>query len=171
MADQAQVLGSLHSVDGQGVVRMELRLDRGIDEVWEALTDTAALSQWYGEAEGEFSVGGEFRVRVTLSGEREGKVEACSPPQRLLLSMRDPDPQPGQPAATVIELRLSAEGSQTKLVCEQRGLPEHLLAAYGTGIQIHVEHLDDHLHGRELCDVDARWSELLPAYEALPAEG
>jgi len=61
--------------------------------------------------------------------------------------------------------------SITPLVCEQRGLPERLLAAYGTGIQIHVEHLDDHLHGRELCDVDARWSELLPAYEALPAGG
>ena len=83
--------------------------------------------------------------------------------------MRDPDPQPGQPAQTTIEVQLTAESSQTKLVWEQRGLPEHLLAAYGTGIQIHVEHLEDHLHGRELRDIDARWDELLPAYEGLRA--
>lgn len=169
MADQSQVLGSLRSVDGHGVVRMELRLDVGIEEVWRALTDPSALIHWFGELQGEPSAGGEFRVRVILSGERTGTVEACSPPQHLLLSMRDPDPQPGQPAQTTIEVQLTAESSQTKLVWEQRGLPEHLLAAYGTGIQIHVEHLEDHLHGRELRDIDARWDELLPAYEALRA--
>jgi uncharacterized protein YndB with AHSA1/START domain len=45
-------------------------------------------------------------------------LKACEPPQRLLLTMRDPDPQPGQPEETVIEAQLFAEGAQTRLVWE-----------------------------------------------------
>ena len=167
MTDDASVLGSLHSVEGQGVVRMEDRLDTGIDDLWRALTDPERLAHWYGEVEGELSQGGEFRVRITLAGERTGKVEACEPPQRLLLTMRDPDPQPGQPEQTVIEAQLIAEGAQTRLVWETRGMPIELLPAYGAGIQIHVEHLADYISGRELRIDEARWDELFAAYEAL----
>jgi uncharacterized protein YndB with AHSA1/START domain len=167
VTDDASVLGSLHSVDGEGVVRMEDRLDTGIDDLWRALTDPDRLAHWYGEVEGELSQGGEFSVRIALSGERTGRVEACEPPQRLLLAMRDPDPQPGQPGQTVNEARLTAEGAQTRLVWEVRGLPVNLLPAYGAGIQIHVEHLADYISGRELRDVEGRWSELFSAYEAL----
>jgi uncharacterized protein YndB with AHSA1/START domain len=167
MTGDASVLGSLHAVDGEGVVRMEDRLDAGIDDLWGALTDPDRLAHWYGEVEGELSQGGEFRVRVALSGERTGQVEACEPPQHLLLTMRDPDRQPGQPEQTVIEAQLTAEGAQTRLVWETRGMPVSLLPAYGAGIQIHVEHLADYIGGRELRNVDARWDELFAAYEAL----
>src|SRR5262245_4147051 len=129
MAGDASVLGSLRSVGGEGVVRMEDRLDTGIDDLWAALTDPDRLARWYGEVEGELSQGGEFRVRVALSGERAGRVEACEPPRRLLLTMRDPDPRPGQPEQTVIEARLIAEGAQTRLVWETRGVPVDLLPA------------------------------------------
>ena len=167
MAGDASVLGSLHSVDGEGVVRMEDRFDTGIDDLWGAITDPGRLASWYGEVEGELSQGGEFRLRIALSGERRGKVEACEPPRRLLLTMRDPDRQPGQPEQTVNEARLVAEGAQTRLVWEVRGLPVKLLPAYGAGIQIHVEHLADYVSGRELRDVESRWDELFAAYEAL----
>jgi hypothetical protein len=106
-------------------------------------------------------------VRIALAGERRGQVETCEPPQRLLLTMRDPDPRPGQPEQTVIDARLIAEGAQTRLVWEERGMPVNLLPAYGTGIQIHVEHLADYISGRELQNVETRWNELFPAYEAL----
>jgi len=167
MTGNASVLGSLHSVDGKGVVRMEDRLDTGIDDLWAALTDPDRLAQWYGEVEGELFQGGEFRVRIALSGERTGQVEVCEPPQRLLLTMRDPDPKPGQPEQTVNEAQLIAEGAQTRLVWEVRGMPVNLLPAYGAGIQIHVEHLADYIGGGELRNVEARWTELFPAYEAL----
>jgi uncharacterized protein YndB with AHSA1/START domain len=167
MTGDTSVLGSLHSVDGEGVVRMEDRLDTGIDDLWRALSDPGRLARWYGEVEGELSQGGEFRVRIALSGERTGKVEACEPPKRLLLTMRDPDPQPGQPDETVIEAQLISEGAQTRLVWEERGMPVNLLPAYGAGIQIHVEHLADYITGRDLRDVETRWNELFPAYEAL----
>src|SRR6478672_4959289 len=167
MTDDASVLGSLHSVDGEGVVRMEDRLDTGIDDLWGALTGPDRLAHWFGEVEGELSQGGEFRVRSGLVGERRGQVEACEPPQRLLLTMRDPAPQPGQPGQTVIEAQLIAEGAQTRLVWEERAIPVNLLPAYGAGIQIHVEHLADYISGRELRNVETRWNELFPAYEAL----
>jgi uncharacterized protein YndB with AHSA1/START domain len=167
MTGDVSVLGSLHSVDGQGVVRMEDRLDTGIDDLWRALTDPDRLAQWYGDVEGDLSEKGEFRVRIALAGERIGHVGACEPPQRLLLTMHDPDPQPGQPEQTLIEAQLTAEGSQTRLVWEERGMPVNLLPAYGAGIQIHVEHLADYIGGRELRSVEARWNELFPAYEAL----
>jgi len=167
MTGDASVLGSLHAVDGEGVVRMEDRLDTGIEDLWGALTDPGRLAHWYGEVEGELAQGGEFRLRITLSGERTGKVEVCEPPQRLLLTMRDPDARPGQPEQTVIEAQLTAEGAQTRLVWETRALPLELLPAYGAGIQIHVEHLADYIGGRDLHVDDARWDELFSAYEAL----
>ena len=167
MTADTSVLGSLHSVDGEGVVRMEDRFDTGIDDLWGALTDPDRLARWYGEVEGELSQGGEFTVRIALAGERAGRVEACEPPQHLLLEMRDPEARPGQPEWTVIEARLISEGAQTRMVWETRGLPVDLLPAYGAGIQIHVEHLADYISGREFRLDDTRWDELFAAYESL----
>jgi uncharacterized protein YndB with AHSA1/START domain len=166
MTARASVLGSLHSVDGTGVVRMEHRFDTGIDDLWGALTKPDRLARWYGEAEGDLAPGGEFRLRIALSGERLGRVEACEPPRHLVLAMRDPEARPGQPEQTVIEAWLTAEDAQTGLVWETRGLPVDLLPAYGAGIQIHVEHLAEYVAGREFRLDDARWDELFAAYEA-----
>jgi uncharacterized protein YndB with AHSA1/START domain len=163
------LLGSLRSADGKGVVRMEDRFDTGIDDLWSALTDPRRLARWYGEVEGDLRPGGEFHARVIGAGERIGRVDACEPPRRLLLTMRDPDPQPGQPEETVIEAQLTADGGQTILVVEDRGMPPDLLAAYGAGVQIHVENLATHVAGHEPGDTEARWDELLPAYQDLAA--
>jgi uncharacterized protein YndB with AHSA1/START domain len=165
MTGDASILGNLRTDSGEGIVRMEDRFDIGIDDLWRALTDPDRLACWFGEVEGEFSQGSEFRVRIAVAGKRTGQVESCEPPQRLLLTMRDPDPQPAQPEQTVIEAQLFAEGAQTRLVWEERGMPVNLLPAYGAGIQIHVEHLADYITGRELRNVEARWNELFPAYE------
>jgi uncharacterized protein YndB with AHSA1/START domain len=166
----ARILGSLRTADGQGVVRMQDRFDTDIDDVWSALTDPRRLARWMGEVEGDLRLGGEFRARVLASGAKgTGRVDACEPPRRLLLTMRDADPQPGQPDETVIDATLAADGDQTILVLEERGMPLDLLAAYGAAIQVHVEDLAAHLAGRERCDADARWNELIPAYRDLAA--
>ena len=118
-----------------------------------------------GEIEGDLCLGGEFRARFFASGwEGTGRVEACEPPRLLLQTMK-----PGQQREHVIEIRLAADGDQTTLVWEERGMPLGQLAAYGAGIQVHVEDLAAHLAGRERCDADARWNELLPAYQDLAA--
>src|SRR6266536_1416783 len=119
-----RILGSLRSADGKGIVHMEDRFDTDIDDVWSAVTDPGRLARWIGEVDGDLRLGGEFRARWFASGwEGTGRVEGCEPPQRLLLTMRDTDPEPGQPDETVIEATLAADGDQTVLVVEERGLP------------------------------------------------
>jgi uncharacterized protein YndB with AHSA1/START domain len=165
-----RIRGSLRSADGKGIVRVEDRFDTDTGDLWSALTDPRRLARWIGGVEGDLRLGGEFRARWFASGwEGTGRVEACEPPQRLLLRMRDADPQPGQPDETVIEAQLAADGDQTILVVEERGMPLDLLAAYGAGVQIHVEDLAAHIAGRERGDTGARWDELLPAYRDLAA--
>ena len=161
----ARILGSLRSADGKGVVRMEDRFGTGIDDLWSALTDPRRLARWIGEVEGDLRLGGEFRFRFFASGsEGTGRVEACEPPRQLLLTMAL-----GQPDEDVIEATLAADGDQTILVWEERGMPLDLLAAYGAGVQIHVEDLAAHLAGGKRCDAQARWKVLIPAYRDLAA--
>jgi uncharacterized protein YndB with AHSA1/START domain len=161
-----RILGSLLSADGTGIVRMQDRFDTDISDLWSALTDPRRLARWMGEVAGDLRLGGEFRARFLASGwEGTGRVEACDPPRRLLLLTK----QPGQTYEHVIEVTLAAGGDQTILVWEERGMPLNQLAAYGAGIQVHVEDLAAHLAGRERCDADARWHELLPAYQDLAA--
>ena len=157
-----RLLGTLGIADGKGVVRVADRFPADIETVWSALTDPSRLARWYGEVEGDLRLGGEFRVRVFASGwEGTGRVEACEPPRRLVVTGKEPD----QPGGDVSEVTLAADGGQTILVVEDRGLP--LLPAYGAGVQIHLENLAHHIAGREPASSASRWEELLPAYEAL----
>jgi uncharacterized protein YndB with AHSA1/START domain len=163
-----RILGSLRSADGKGIVRMEDRYDTDIEDLWSALTDPERLARWIGEVEGDLRLGGEFRTHFFASGARStGRVEACDPPERLLLSTKHVDAS----YELVIEATLTADGGETILVVEQRGMPLDLLHGYGAGIQIHFEHLAAHIAGRERSDdVEARWEELVPAYQSLAAD-
>jgi uncharacterized protein YndB with AHSA1/START domain len=154
-----RILGNLRSEDGAGVVRVQDRLDAEPAEVWFALTDPSRLAEWYGEVEGDLRPGGEFRVRVFATG-AEGirRVEVCEPPRRLRIAA-------DAPLALTIEVELSSDGDETVVIVEARGMPVDLLAAYGAGLQIHVEDLSDHVAGRERRDAETRWDELESAYK------
>lgn len=165
-----RVMGTLGSADGKGVVRVEDRFDTDIETVWSALTDPSRLASWWGKVEGDLRLGGEYRAKVLASGwEGTGRVEACEAPRRLLLLTRRPD-EPDEPDEQSIEVTLTADGDQTTLVWEERGIPVAYLAGYGAGIQVHVEDLGAYLGGRNRCDADARMGELFPAYEPLAAK-
>ena len=169
---QGRIQGSLMSADGKGVVRMQDRYDTDIDDLWSALTDPERLARWVGEVEGDLRVGGEFRARFFTSGwEGTGCVEACEPPHRWLVRTKDADDpdDPDNAEEHAIEATLTADGDHTILVIEERGMPLNQLAAYGAGVQVHVEDLAAYLAGRERRDVGERWAELLPAYQALAA--
>jgi uncharacterized protein YndB with AHSA1/START domain len=115
-----RILGSLGSADGKGIVRMEDRFGSAIDDVWSALTDPSRLAHWYGEVEGDPRLGGEYRARLFSSGwEGTGRVEACEPPQRLLVRIKDAD----EPDENDIEVMLTADCDQTIVVWEERGMP------------------------------------------------
>src|SRR6266700_601353 len=103
-----RILGSLRSAEGKGVVRMQDRYDTDIDDLWSALTDPRRLARWLGEVEGDLRLGGEFRARFFASGwEGTGRVEACAPPQRLLLMTKHANASEEQ----VIEAALTANGA------------------------------------------------------------
>jgi uncharacterized protein YndB with AHSA1/START domain len=166
MTGNTRILGSLRTADGSGVVRIEDRYDTGIDDLWSALIDPGRLARWYGEVEGDLRPGGEFRLFVDGSGwDGTGRVEACEPPRRLLVSTREN----AEPYDQVIEATLTADGDQTVLVIEARGIPLDKVAFYGAGWQLHAEDLATYLAGREPGDVETRFGELVPPYQALAA--
>jgi len=135
-------------------------------DVWAALTDPVRLGAWMGEITGDLRRDGEFRARFFASGwEGTGRVQACEPPRHLLVLTREAERE-----EHAIEATLTAEGEQTLLVIEERGMPLGLLAAYGAGVQIHVEDLAAHVAGRQRDDATPRWLELLPPYEDLAAK-
>ncbi len=133
MTDNARpgtrVLGSLRSADGTGVVRIEDRYDTDIDDLWSALTDPRRLARWYGQVEGDLRPGGEFRLHVESADmDGTGRVEACEPPRRLLVTTREADEswrkgRGAPPFDEANEATLTADGDQTILVIEVRGMP------------------------------------------------
>ena len=170
-----RILGSLRSAAGVGVVRIEDRCDTDIDDLWSAITDPDRLARWFGEVDGELSQGGEFRVHIADAGERIGQVEACEPSQRLVVTTRETDEsyRRGEgvpPFDAVWDITLTADGDQTTLVIEVKGMPLDKIAFFGAGWQIHAENLAAYLAGREPNDVEARWEELVPPYQDLAAD-
>ena len=170
-----RILGSLRSADGAGVVRIEDRYDTDIDDLWSAITDPDRLARWFGAVDGELSQRGEFRVQIADAGDRTGQVEACEPPQRLVVTTRETDEsyRRGQgvpPFDAVWEITLTADGDRTILVIEVRGMPLDKIAFYGVGWQIHAENLAAYFAGREPGDIEARWAELVPPYQDLAAK-
>lgn len=73
------------------------------------------------------------------------------------------------PYDEAIEATLTADGGQTILVIEVRGMPLDKIAFYGAGWQIHAENLAAYLAGRERGDSEARWDDLVPPYQDLAA--
>ena len=73
------------------------------------------------------------------------------------------DKTAGQPSEFAIELTLVTDGNETILAWEDGTCSRTRLAAYGAGIQVYVDDLSAHLAGRERCEAEARWHELLPA--------
>ena len=82
-----RITGTLQSVDGRGIVRMEGRYDTDIDDLWSALTETQRLARWIAEVEGDLRVGGAFRATFTSGWEGPGRVDVCDPPRHLLVTM------------------------------------------------------------------------------------
>jgi uncharacterized protein YndB with AHSA1/START domain len=175
MTSNARILGSLRSAGGKGIVRIEDRYDTDIDDLWLALTDPRRLARWHGQVEGDLRPGGEFRTYVEADDiESTGRVDACEPPRRLLVTTRETDEsyRKGQgvpPFDEVTEVTLSADGDQTILVIEIQGIPLDKIAFYGAGWQIQAENLAAYLGGRERGDAEARWDELVPPYQDLAA--
>lgn len=166
------LLGRIWEANGSGVVHIEDRYDTGIADLWSAITAPERLARWYGAIEGDLRPGGTYRVRIEPADlDATGHIEQCDPPRRLVVSSRETEASArkggDEPFDQTIEATLTADGGQTLLTIEVRGLPLQKLAAYGAGWQMHAETLADYLAGRAPRDNGPRWGELVPAYEAI----
>jgi uncharacterized protein YndB with AHSA1/START domain len=172
----SRILGSLGSAGGRGVVRIEDRYDTDIDDLWSALTDPARLARWYGQVEGDLRPGGEFRLHIDAAGmDTTGRVDECEAPRRLVVTTREIDEsyEAGQgvpPFDETVEATLTADGEQTILVLQVRGMPLDAVAFYGVGWQLHAESLASYLAGRDSADSEERWAQLVPTYQDLAAK-
>ena len=114
-----RVTGSLRAIDDhRGAVRMEDVFDTDAADLWDAMTDPRRLARWIAEVEGDLRVGGVVQARFTSGWEGPG-ASRRDPPHHHLLARMDPD----TPDETVIEATITSEGSSTRLVLEERGIP------------------------------------------------
>ncbi len=170
--------GTMRTLDeSRGAVRVEDVYDTDIDDLWEACTAPERLARWIAVVSGDLRVGGTVQVLFTSTWSGAARVEACDAPHHLLLTM-----EPGTDEESQLEAWLTAEGSRTRLVVEERGLPLKALYAHGAGWQAHLDDL-----GRSLAEGAGvhpegwteqapapawhrRWDELSAAYAAMPID-
>jgi hypothetical protein len=87
------------------------------------------------------------------------------PPRHLLLTQ-----QPGTEEETVIEAWLQEEGTQSRLIVEERGLGSGVLHFHAAGWQVHLEDLARSLRDRAGAHPDG-WSAERPPRPGRPAGG
>jgi len=172
------IIGTMRALDEtRGAVRVEDIYDTDIDDLWEACTKPERLARWLAEVSGDLRVGGTIHAVFTSTWTGPLQVEVCEAPHHLLLTM-----EPGTDDEVQLEAWLSEEGSRTRLVVEERGLPAHTLYGHGAGWQAHLEDLGRSLatgtrahpeRWTEKTPAPAwrrRWEELSPTYQAMSLE-
>jgi uncharacterized protein YndB with AHSA1/START domain len=156
-------IGTMRALDEHvGVVRVEDVYDTDIDDLWEACTTPERLARWIAQVAGDLRVGGKIHATFTSSWDGPGRIEVCDRPHHLMMTM-----EPDTEDETVMEAWFTEEGDKTRLVVEERGLPLDKIHYHGAGWQAHLEDLRRSLAG-EASAWKARWTELTPAYEAMP---
>lgn len=169
------VRGALAVRDGAGAVRLECDLDAPVRRVWAAITEPDQLARWHAVVSGDLRPGGEIEIyQADDDWAGVGRVEECDAPRWLRLTTRESveswaKGQGVPPFDESIEVELVEAGDGTRLSVEVRGMPRDVVQFYGVGWQLHAERLSAHLAGVEYGDAEARFEELLPAYEAMAA--
>ncbi len=159
----------------RGAVRVEDLYDTDIDDLWQACTTPERLARWIARVDGDFRVGGTVRAVFTSSWTGPARIDVCDGPHHLVVTT-----EPGTDDEGQIEAWLTEEGSRTRLVVEERGLPMTHLPFHASGWRVHLEDLGRSLElGGEVhpegwgSDAGApgwrqRWEELTPTYQRMP---
>lgn len=165
--------GTIRALDEtRGAVRVEDVYDTDIEDLWEACTTPERVERWIARVSGDLWAGGTVRLVFTSTWAGAARIEVCDAPHHLLLVT-----EPGSDDEGLIEAWLTAEGSRTRLVVEERGLPLNEIHVHGAGWQAHLEdlrrsltldrpvHPDGWSEQQPAPGWHARWSELTPAYQ------
>ena len=165
--------GTMRALDDtRGAVRVEDVYDTDIDDLWTACTTSERLARWIAEVSGDLREGGTVHAVFTSTWNGPVRIDVCDAPHHLLVTS-----EPGTDDEAQIEAWLTSEGSQTRLVVEERGLPVGRLHFHGAGWQAHLEdlgrslvadgsvHLDGWSDQRPAPAWHERWKTLTPAYQ------
>ena len=153
-----KITGTMRALDDtRGAVRVEDVYDTDIEDLWQACTTPERLARWIAQVSGDLRVGGTVHAVFTSTWTGPARIEVCDAPHHLLLTA-----DPGTDDETQIEAWLTAEGSRSRLVVEERGLPVGQLHFYGAGWQVHMEDLATSLAVDGPAHADG-WSEQAPA--------
>ena len=168
-----KITGTMRALDRtRGAVRVEDVYDTDIQDLWEACTTPERLRRWIAEVSGDLREGGTINAVFTSTWSGPARIEVCDSPHHLVLTT-----EPGTAEESVIELWLTAEGSRSRLVVEERGLPVDALPFHGAGWQVHLEDLARSIASDGPAHVGgwseqapaaawhARWTELTPEYQ------
>jgi uncharacterized protein YndB with AHSA1/START domain len=157
-----ETISAMRALDEKrGAVRVEDVYDTDIADLWEACTKPERLSRWIAEVSGDLRLGATIHATFTSSWTGDIRIEACDSPHHLLLRS-----EPGTQDEGELEAWLTEEGSGTRLVVEERGLPVDRLYFYAAGWHAHLEDLGRSLAG-ESSSWKPRWTELTPVYESM----
>jgi uncharacterized protein YndB with AHSA1/START domain len=169
-----KIIGTMRSLDDtRGAVRVDDVYDTDIDDLWQACTQPERLARWMAQVSGDLRSGGTIHAVFTSTWTGSGRIDVCDKPQHLLLTMEE-----GTSDETQIEAWLTPEGTGTRLVVEERGLPLDRLHFHGSGWQAHLEDLgrslepggaDPGLWSAQSPEPGwrARWSELTETYKRM----
>lgn len=158
--------------DTRGVVRVEDVYDTDIDDLWDACTKPERLARWIAQVTGDPRQGGTVHATFTSTWSAPMRIDVCEAPHHLMVTSEPESSEEGQ-----LEAWLTSEGSKTRLVVEDRGIPVEELPFHAAGWQVHLEDL-----GRSLASGasahpqgwsqeqpspawHAHWQELIPAYQ------
>ncbi|EAQ00666.1 hypothetical protein JNB_10844 [Janibacter sp. HTCC2649] len=165
-----RALGETH-----GAVRVEDLYDTDIADLWQACTTPERLSRWIADVSGDLKVGATVQAVFTSTWSGPARIDVCDAPHHVLLTT-----EPGAEGEGQLEAWLTQEGSQTRLVVEERGLPVDKLHFYGAGWHAHLEDLRRSLaqagpihpqgwaEDRPAPGWNQRWTELTSEYEKAP---
>lgn len=168
-----KINGTMRALDDiWAAVRVEEVYDTDIADLWQACTAPERLARWIAEVSGDLRTGGILHAVFTSTWSGALTIEACDASHHLLLTTL-----PGEEDESQIEAWLTAEGSRTRLVVEERGVPISQVHFYGAGWQVHLEDLQRSLDSGGSAHASAwsaeqpapawhdRWKELTPAYQ------
>ena len=116
--------------------------------MWAAITDTAALSRWFGATTGDLRVGGSWTV-VWEQGSASGTISDCAPGRRVVTTWQwahEPQRPPSTVTVTLVE---RGAGPAAK--------------GYAAGWFAHLRALGNDLAGRRRveADWDADWEQAI----------
>lgn len=154
-----RILAAVRPYGATALVHVEDVYPTTVEDLWSAITEPERLARWIAEVSGDLVVGGAFRIRFTSSWEGTGRVDACEPHHRLVVTTTEDDG-----ASTELEALITQEDDGARLVVEDRGLPVDAAPFHAAGWQVHLEDLGAALAGRPISDWHARWQELMPSY-------